>query len=567
MSSAAPATLSVLLVEDSPLDGRLLLEALRPATQAGELVVQTVKRLGAAITELERFRFSCVLLDLGLPDGQGVDNVRALREVDSTAAIVVLTGLDDERSAGEALRLGAQDYLVKGEIDGERLMKLIRRAVQRNRQTLELEQQRDGSFFQASRDPLTLLPNQPLLLDRARLQLAEARRSSREFGIASLHVDGIDAARSRYGAVVGDELLCKLAELLGEGLRGSDTLARLDGNRFALVLHPLEEPGALVEALHRLVRRVAQFRHIGNCAVQLELRAGLAIFNGGIEAAEDLLERADRIARTLPAGGTPVAGLGSEEGVVAALEAASPPPAPSLPPGTRCWQPWIDIETGQCVGIELLEPDDPSPATDPAVSASACLGSAQQLLQQWQEWQQTGFQPDCLALNVPAAALRARGFTSRLHALLIGAGLPPERLQLEIDEVAFQKPGEHQAALTALTALHADGYRLVLDSADGGALGLADLACVPLAGIKLGRPLLRQLLEENLRGAARRYIAALLGAAQGLGLGVIATGVESPEMLATLRTLGLRWLQGERLVPALEAHLVPVQWPRPVRIG
>ena len=48
---------------------------------------------------------------------------------------------------------------------------------------------------------------------------------------------------------------------------------------------------------------------------------------------------------------------------------------------------------------------------------------------------------------------------------------------------------------------------------------------------------------------------------------MIATGVESPEMLATLRTLGLRWLQGERLVPPLEAHLVPVQWPRPVRIG
>lgn len=563
MSSAAPATLSVLLVEDSPLDGRLLLEALRPATQSGELVVQTVKRLGAAVSELERFRFSCVLLDLGLPDGQGVDNVRALREVDSTAAIVVLTGLDDERSAGEALRLGAQDYLVKGEIDGERLMKLIRRAVQRNRQTLELEQQRDGSFFQASRDPLTLLPNQPLLLDRARLQLAEARRSSREFGIASLHLEGVDAARSRYGAVVGDELLCKLAELLGEGLRGSDTLARLEGNRFALVLHPLEEPGALVEALHRLVRRVAQFRQIGNCAVQLELRAGLAIFNGGIEAAEDLLERADRIARTLPAGGSPVAGLGGDEG-----EGAGPTPVGAVTtraPESRRWQPWVDIETGQCTGIELLEAEDMVGLDiDPAAAAAECLGSAQQLLQQWQGWQQTGFQPDCLALNVPASALRSRGFTGSLHALLVGAGLPAERLQLEIEETAFRQPAEHQAALGAL---HADGYRLVLDSAGGSELSLADLARVPLSGIKLGRPLLRQLLEENLRGAARRYIGALLGASQALGMGVIATGVESPEMLATLRTLGLRWLQGERLVPALEAHLVPVQWPRPIRIG
>ncbi|MDP3857538.1 MAG: EAL domain-containing protein [Stagnimonas sp.] len=565
-SSATTSTLSILLVEDSPLDGRLLMEALRPAIQAGEVVVQTVKRLSAAVAELERVRFSCVLLDLGLPDGQGLDNVRTLREIDGKAAIVVLTGLDDERLAGEALRLGAQDYVVKGETDGEMLMKRIRRAVQRNRQTLELEQQRAGSFFAASRDPLTLLPNQPLFLDRARIQLAEARRGGREFGLACLRLDGVEEARSQYGGLVADDLLRRLAELMGETLRGSDSLGRLDSQQFGLILYPLDEPGALVEAVHRIVARVAALRHVGNCAVQPRLRAGLAVFAGGAESAEDLLERAARIASALPATGNGVAGLDHNE------PAALPYPAVAVPIATpECrWQPWVDGETGACAGVEMMaawgeaaEPGLGGLEADPQASAESSLVAAQCLLRQWRSWNEAGFKPDCLAFNLPAAALRGTDFAARLHALFLGAGLSAEQLQLEIQESAFRQLREHRQALLSLQS---DGYRLVLDSEGSIELSLAQISQIPLAGIKLGRPLLRQLLEENLQGGVRRYISALQGAAQALGMTVIANGVESPEMLAALRMIGLRWLQGDRLVPPLEAHLVPVQWSRPVRV-
>lgn len=570
MSSAAPRTLSILLVEDSPLDGRLLVEALRPASQAGEVVVQTVKRLSAAVAELQRFRFSCVLLDLGLPDGQGVDNIRALRAVDSSVAIVVLTGLDDERSASEALRLGAQDYLVKGETDGEQLMKLIRRAVQRHRQTEELEQQRESGFFQASRDPLTLLPNRALLLDRARVQLAEARSGQREFGLASLRVDGIEQARQRYGALVADELLRRLAELMSEDLRGSDTLARTEDQGFALLLYPLQEPGQLTESLRRLAQRVAALRQVGSCTVQPQLHAGLAIFSG-VESAEDLLERAQRVA-TVP---VPVeeAAAGLLPG--SAAPAAGPQRDPEAGLGDCRWQPWVDTETGLCAGLELLPPwiaaDDAGFAaveleSSAASSAAAelSLGAVDLAQRQWRVWQQSGFEPERLALNLPAAALRQRDFAARLQALLAGGGLLAEQMQFEIDAAVLRNPYPHQ---DSLMALHARGFRLVLDGEGGEELGLQQLSLLPLAGIKLSRRLLRSLLEDNLQGSSRRCLAALLGAAQGLGLGVVATGVDAPEALAALRVMGLRWMQGEHLVPALEPHLVPVQWPRPVRLG
>lgn len=129
MSSGAP--LGLLLLEDSPADSRLLVESLREQTSNGTVVIQTVRRLADALRELKRFHFSCVLVDLGLPDGEGVRNVARIREADPGIAIVVLTGLSDERAAEEAFRLGAQDYLIKGERLGEELLRFVRRAIEK----------------------------------------------------------------------------------------------------------------------------------------------------------------------------------------------------------------------------------------------------------------------------------------------------------------------------------------------------------------------------------------------------------------------------------------------------
>lgn len=130
------APLGLLLLEDSPADSRLLVESLRDRVNAGTVVIQTVRRLADALRELKRFRFSCVLVDLGLPDGQGVDTVLRIREADEGIAIVVLTGLADQRAADEAFRLGAQDYLIKGQRLGDELLEFVQRAIEKRRRDL-----------------------------------------------------------------------------------------------------------------------------------------------------------------------------------------------------------------------------------------------------------------------------------------------------------------------------------------------------------------------------------------------------------------------------------------------
>ena len=122
----------VLLIEDNTADARLVLELLKDA--GGSLYeVTDAGSLQVGIGQLKAANYDVVLLDLSLPDGFGVDTVARLLVEAPTAPIVVLTGLDDDRSAVDAVRSGAQDYLVKGKFDGPMLARALRYAIERTR--------------------------------------------------------------------------------------------------------------------------------------------------------------------------------------------------------------------------------------------------------------------------------------------------------------------------------------------------------------------------------------------------------------------------------------------------
>ncbi len=122
----------VLLVEDNPGDARLVDIALSEPGPV-QFRLERVGLLSAALRRLEKEAFDVVLLDLSLPDSQGLDTVVAVRKQNPQVPVVVLTGLDDERSSLEALHMGAQDYLVKGTATGETLRRTIRYAVERRK--------------------------------------------------------------------------------------------------------------------------------------------------------------------------------------------------------------------------------------------------------------------------------------------------------------------------------------------------------------------------------------------------------------------------------------------------
>src|SRR5579884_2077769 len=136
--------INVLLIEDNPGDARLLLEALRDAGAFG-IRVDTVTTLADGLRSLSEKEFEIVLLDLSLPDAEGLESVVRLHGAHPKPAIIVLTGLDDEFLAGRAVREGAQDYLVKDSTTSHLLVRSMRYALER-RSAIDALQRREEHF-------------------------------------------------------------------------------------------------------------------------------------------------------------------------------------------------------------------------------------------------------------------------------------------------------------------------------------------------------------------------------------------------------------------------------------
>src|SRR5580692_1335110 len=148
----------VLLVEDNPGDARLFTELLRDAG-ASRLSMVHVDRLAVALDRLNRDPFDVMLLDLSLPDANGLDTLVRAHAQAPKIPIVVLTGHDDEALAVRAVRAGAQDYLVKGHVDGELLVRSIRYASERGRalEALERREEHYRSLIEHSLDLISIL--------------------------------------------------------------------------------------------------------------------------------------------------------------------------------------------------------------------------------------------------------------------------------------------------------------------------------------------------------------------------------------------------------------------------
>src|ERR1700681_4638618 len=130
--------LKVLLVEDNAGDARLLREMFT-TERPGSIELTHLMRLGEALVHLAKGGVDIVLLDMGLPDGHGLDTVRRARAVAPDVPLIVLTGLDDEALAAEAMKEGAQDYLIKGQIENRALPRALRHAIERHRMQTETD--------------------------------------------------------------------------------------------------------------------------------------------------------------------------------------------------------------------------------------------------------------------------------------------------------------------------------------------------------------------------------------------------------------------------------------------
>jgi len=278
----------VLLVEDNPGDARLvrtMFEDAPPGTLPELRWDQTVR---AASERLSR-EPGCVavLLDLGLPDCAGVEALAMLRDQTEQVPIIVLSGNDDEEIGLSAVVNGAQDYLVKGSFDAG----LLRRALQYAAHRKQVEQK---LIQRAMHDHLTGLPTRALLLDRLRMALNATDRSGSRGALLFIDLDRFKQINDLHGHAAGDAVLLACAQRMQAVVRSSDTVARVGGDEFIVLLPVAGPPEDAAQAVaQKLMQALAVPVPAPGGESGVSASIGVVEFGAGEASAEELIARAD----------------------------------------------------------------------------------------------------------------------------------------------------------------------------------------------------------------------------------------------------------------------------------
>lgn len=274
----------VLLVEDNPGDARLIREALSEAN----FDLTWVDSLAKALECLAGNETDAILLDLSLPDSAGLETVSKVLASAPETPIVVLTGYNDESLAVAAVHAGAQDYLVKGEVESNLLARSLRYAIERQHLALML---RSMSLV----DELTGLSNRRGFLTLAGQNLKTAGRLRKKMLLLFADLDGMKWINDNLGHHEGDLALQETAFLLKETFRKSDIVARLGGDEFVVAALEASEKGSDA-IICRLEQNLADRNAMENRSYQLAISIGAAIFDPEFPCSiEELLERADAL--------------------------------------------------------------------------------------------------------------------------------------------------------------------------------------------------------------------------------------------------------------------------------
>lgn len=277
--------IKVLLIEDNPGDARLLREALADG-EGMSFELECADRLSAGLERLAQGGIELLLLDLDLPDSQGLDALARTQPHARGVPVIVLTGLHDEILGVKAVQMAAQDYLVKGEFDSKLLVRAMRYAIERHRLLAELQRM---SFV----DDLTGLRNRRGFFALAEQQVKLADRTKNGFLLPLADLDDLKSINDAFGHREGDLALIETARALKETFRESDIIARIGGDEFAVIA--IEAGPDSTEILRdRLSKNLEAYNAGGSRRYTLSISLGIATYDPEHPCSiDELLTRAD----------------------------------------------------------------------------------------------------------------------------------------------------------------------------------------------------------------------------------------------------------------------------------
>jgi diguanylate cyclase (GGDEF)-like protein len=483
-----------------------------------------------------------------------------------TKQVQALKEASDKASAIRNLTHAMQEVTIKGDFDEKVSIggndEIAQLGMQFNTMLLEL-QVRDQSKkeaearlqYQALTDELTGLPNRRLLSDRLSQTLAIAKREHQILAVLYIDLDGFKLVNDSLGHTIGDMLLGQVAERLQSRVRKSDTLARIGGDEFTMVLASLHDKGEAELVARNLLEVLARPFFIEEHEIVISASVGISAFPDHGATADDLLQHADSAMYAAKRNGKNqvtyfTTEIGSSVRERSSLEHEL---RGAIARGeiTVHYQPEFDVGSGQLIRFEALARwTHPTLGTIPpskfipiAEESGLIVPFGAYIMkcacEEAVKWQVISDHPIQVAVNVSSLQFMRDTFVLEISEILQRARLDPKLLQIELTE-SVMLTGTERASIV-MKELHALGLTLAIDDFGTGYSCFSYLPRLPFDALKIDRSFVKEL---ELRPETKAMVHSLITLAHNLKMQVIVEGIETHEQLKMVENLGGNEVQG-----------------------
>jgi diguanylate cyclase (GGDEF)-like protein len=514
--------------------------------------------LAAALDHLALASFDVVLFALSPSGDRGRKALRRILVSVPNIPVIVLALAGDAKLARQSITSGAQDFWLSPDDSGDRLVRTIASAIAR-RSSL------DQLVHRANYDRVTGLPNRYLFEDRLRHAAAQAERHDRPLAVLFVDVDRFKEVNDALGHRMGDRVLKRIAERISGVVRRVDTAARIGGDEFAIILESLERVEDASMVAQKVLDALAELFTVMNHRIQITGSIGISLFLFDGTDAQSLLDHADRaMFRAKRAGGNTYRHFTEDMGeqaferfqLLAALWRALTRNEFRL-----VYQPEVHLASGGLRAVEallrwqhpqwgLLEPDAfIAVAEDSEIIVPLGEWVLREACRQSNAWRIAGLPLVTMGVNLCARQLIGNRLGLAIDTALRDAGLLAEQLEVELKEPL--PAADRGTGTQLLEKLRQLGVHVALDDFGNGHSDIGDLRQSLVETVKLDQSLIGKL---GAHGDEDKITPAIIELAHGLGLAVVAEGVETPEQLEFLRACACDAVQGYLICRPLGAE-------------
>ncbi len=509
-------------------------------------------------------KFAVILTDIKLPDKNGIELARKIKEEAPDTVVVMMTGNADLESAINAIRAGAFDYIQKP-FDLDNLEVSIKRALEHHLSLVGkrkyeehlkilVEQRTEEADHFLWYDALTDLPNRFLFEDRLTQAIEQAKYNKRIIAIVLVSINQLKRVYSILGTKYGDAVLREFVSRVKGCLSTGETLARFD-DEFAILMATIDKEQQVIELIEKIKSALKKSIKLYDEEILLTISAGISIFPNDCRNAQEALKNASiALEKAKEEGGDnwlfftsdltekSLNRLKMEMDLRRAIESDE---------FELHFQPKVDISTGKIIGAEalirwnkpkvgMISPADFIPLAE-ETGLIIPLGNwvLRKAFTQCRLWmdKKRGF---TVGVNLSAHQLREKNFVDKVHQLIKETGVDPNLLEFEVTETILLKDPKESAKI--LSRLRELGIKILIDDFGTGYSSLSYLKSLPLDGLKIDKSFIQGISAKDQGGA--EFIVAIVTLAHTLRLKVVAEGVEREEELNLLRLVRCDEAQG-----------------------